>query len=72
MRRMQRSHPITLELLSKYFVGLYGLAILHRVRDDGRRRHVYSFPPLDESRRKFDPIEWPAPTITVRRKKVQA
>jgi hypothetical protein len=66
---MQRNHPLTPELLSKYFVNLYGLSILGRKRENGQRQHIYVFPALDECRRKFDPNEWPAPRRLVLRRK---
>jgi hypothetical protein len=71
MRRMQKRHTLTPELLSKFFTGLYGQSILARRRGDGRRRHVYMFPPLADCRRRFDPNEaWPDAVLRIPRKRL--
>jgi hypothetical protein len=69
MERHHKPHPLTLELLSKFFVKLYGADVLRRVRSEagGLRQRVFIFPALAECRRRFDPrVRWPG--LAVRRR----
>jgi hypothetical protein len=66
MDRHHKPHPLILELLSKFFVKLYGEEVLRRVRSEagGLRQRVFVFPGLAECRRRFDPrVPWPGPTV---------
>lgn len=59
MKLHQLGRPLTIERLSKYFVGLYGRSVVGRLRQSGLQKKVYLFPSLSRSRSRFDPVRWP-------------
>lgn len=72
MDQMRATRRLPPELLSKYFVRLYGKDVVapHRVRVAHHQQWAYTFPPLTEARARFDPHEeWPEPTLLWRKRK---
>jgi hypothetical protein len=72
---MRRGQPVTLSQLCKYFVQVFGREVLIRKRFAGAQFRRLQFPPLDECRQRFDPLErWPEteerkPRLTLRTKR---